>query len=250
MASESSIGPGDLELVEQAVRRISGTRNYADRADMISDGTLALLEAVRVWEERPEARTTSRVLFLRRVVRWRIIDGIRRRNGRQRDRYPRQEFEQRMLRLDENPADRQDAGTAHTLAGFVDPGLGEVAVHDLLERLPSREKEVLRRVVLDGETVTEVAREWGVDRTRVAQVREHALDRLRGAPGAYQKPLSPRELEVLTLLAEGQSNKEIAALIGTSEETAKAHVRSVLAKLGARSRAHAVTVGFRQGLIR
>ena len=61
--------------------------------------------------------------------------------------------------------------------------------------------------------------------------------------------LSPREIEVLQLISEGLVNREIGRMLFLSEETVKSHVRHLLAKLNARSRAHAVAVGFRRGLL-
>jgi len=73
--------------------------------------------------------------------------------------------------------------------------------------------------------------------------------KLRLLPPGIEQTLSSRELEVLTFIAEGLENTEIARVMGISEETVKSHVRRVLAKLQVRSRAHAVTVGFRRGLL-
>lgn len=61
--------------------------------------------------------------------------------------------------------------------------------------------------------------------------------------------LTPREIEVLGMLAEGAGNKSIARRLGISEHTVKFHVGSILGKLGASSRTEAVTLGVRQGLI-
>lgn len=61
--------------------------------------------------------------------------------------------------------------------------------------------------------------------------------------------LTPREIEVLRLLADGVGNKEIAASLAISENTVKFHISSILDKLGASSRTEAVTVGIRSGLI-
>jgi DNA-binding NarL/FixJ family response regulator len=58
-----------------------------------------------------------------------------------------------------------------------------------------------------------------------------------------------REIEVLQLVADGLVNREIGQRLFLSEETVKSHVRHLLAKLQARSRAHAVAVGYRRGLI-
>jgi len=63
-----------------------------------------------------------------------------------------------------------------------------------------------------------------------------------------QEPTA-REVEVLQLVADGLVNREIGQRLFLSEETVKSHVRHLLAKLQARSRAHAVAVGFRRGLI-
>lgn len=63
------------------------------------------------------------------------------------------------------------------------------------------------------------------------------------------EPLTTREHEVLVLMAEGASNKMIAQRLGISVHTAKFHVGSVLAKLGARSRSDAIALGLRRGLL-
>jgi DNA-binding NarL/FixJ family response regulator len=61
--------------------------------------------------------------------------------------------------------------------------------------------------------------------------------------------LTPRESEVLRLLADGLGNKEIALRLNISEHTIKFHIRSILGKLGASSRTEAVSRGLRSGLI-
>jgi DNA-binding CsgD family transcriptional regulator len=61
--------------------------------------------------------------------------------------------------------------------------------------------------------------------------------------------LTPREMEVLGLLADGLANKEIAARLGISAHTAKFHVESLLRKLDAANRAEAVREGISRGLI-
>jgi DNA-binding CsgD family transcriptional regulator len=59
--------------------------------------------------------------------------------------------------------------------------------------------------------------------------------------------LSPREVEVLQMVAEGYSNKEIASHFGLTEHTIKNHLTGIMRKLGARDRAHAVVLALRQG---
>ena len=68
-------------------------------------------------------------------------------------------------------------------------------------------------------------------------------------PEKLEQPPTPREIEVLQLVSEGLVNREIGDKLFLSEETVKSHVRHILAKLQARSRAHAVAVGFRRGLL-
>jgi DNA-binding NarL/FixJ family response regulator len=61
--------------------------------------------------------------------------------------------------------------------------------------------------------------------------------------------LTPREIEVLTLVARGFRNKEVGDVLGTAPGTVKAHVQSILSKLGAKDRTHAVTIALRRGII-
>jgi DNA-binding NarL/FixJ family response regulator len=70
------------------------------------------------------------------------------------------------------------------------------------------------------------------------------LERMRIA-----EDLTAREVEVLRLMARGYRNKQLATLLNISEHTAKFHVSSVLAKLGARTRTEAVTIGMTRGLV-
>ncbi|WP_232534380.1 response regulator transcription factor [Plantactinospora sp. KBS50] len=72
------------------------------------------------------------------------------------------------------------------------------------------------------------------------------MGRLR-APA--QEPLSPRELEVLTLVARGRSNREAAADLFISEATVKTHLLHAYGKLGVNDRAAAVAVAFERGLL-
>jgi DNA-binding NarL/FixJ family response regulator len=72
-----------------------------------------------------------------------------------------------------------------------------------------------------------------------AEVAEHATD----------DNLTPREIDVLRLIAGGNANKEIAARLSLTEETVKGHVKNILAKLGANDRTHAVTIGLKRGII-
>ena len=63
------------------------------------------------------------------------------------------------------------------------------------------------------------------------------------------EPLTPREIDVLQLLAEGLPNKSIAARLGVSDQTVKFHVAAILSKLGATNRTDAVRRALRRGWI-
>ena len=68
------------------------------------------------------------------------------------------------------------------------------------------------------------------------------------AAGAGE-PLTPRERDVLQLMAKGLPNKLIAVRLSISQHTAKFHVSAIMTKLGAASRTEAVTIGARRGLL-
>ena len=72
-----------------------------------------------------------------------------------------------------------------------------------------------------------------------AEIAEHAID----------DALTPREIDVLRLVAAGNANKEIGAQLLLTEVTVKTHVKNILAKLGANDRTHAVTIGLKRGII-
>lgn len=69
----------------------------------------------------------------------------------------------------------------------------------------------------------------------------------RPAPGGH--PVTPRELEILGMLADGLGNRTIAGRLGISEHTVKFHIAAIFTKLGVATRAEAVTAGIRRGLI-
>jgi DNA-binding NarL/FixJ family response regulator len=62
-------------------------------------------------------------------------------------------------------------------------------------------------------------------------------------------PLSPREKQILTYIADGNSNKQISVIFGVSEQTIKNHVSAILRKLNANDRAHAVYIAISKGLV-
>lgn len=71
------------------------------------------------------------------------------------------------------------------------------------------------------------------------EIAEHATD----------DTLTPREIDVLQLIARGNANKIIAAELSLTEETVKSHIRNILSKLGANDRTHAVAIGLKRGII-
>jgi two-component system NarL family response regulator len=62
--------------------------------------------------------------------------------------------------------------------------------------------------------------------------------------------LTPRELDVLRLVAKGRTNKELASAMFVSEETVKTHMKALFLKLGVYDRAEAVSVSLKRGIIR
>ena len=71
------------------------------------------------------------------------------------------------------------------------------------------------------------------------ELTEHATD----------EALTPAEIRVLRLIADGSANKEIAEQLSISEETVKGQVRNILSKLGAKDRTHAAMIGLKRGII-
>jgi DNA-binding NarL/FixJ family response regulator len=99
-------------------------------------------------------------------------------------------------------------------------------------------KSALHRELL--ETIRAVhAGKKSVSAEVVYELAEHATD----------DALTPAEVRVLRLIAEGNANKEIAEQLSVSEETVKGQVRNILSKLGAKDRTHAAMIGLKRGII-
>jgi DNA-binding NarL/FixJ family response regulator len=95
-----------------------------------------------------------------------------------------------------------------------------------------------------GESMTKVIREVAEGKRPIpAEVAQRLADRM------LQPTLTPREIEVLRLIARGLRNKEIAADLRISEETAQGHVKSIFSKLSVHDRTEAVAVGIRRGFV-
>ncbi len=95
-----------------------------------------------------------------------------------------------------------------------------------------------------GDAMMRVIREVaGGGRPLPPEVAQQLADRM------LQPTVTPREIEVLRLMARGLRNKEIAAELGISEDTAHGHVKSILAKFSVHDRTEAVAVGIRRGFV-
>jgi len=116
------------------------------------------------------------------------------------------------------------AGISAVLPGDISPDQFVAAIHTAASGLIVQHPEYVRAALPKTPGVT------------------HALDELA-------EPLTPRESEVLRMLASGLGNKELAARLKISEHTVKFHVASILGKLGAGSRTEAVAIGIRRGLV-
>ncbi|AOD24558.1 response regulator transcription factor [Rhodococcus pyridinivorans] len=133
--------------------------------------------------------------------------------------------------------------TTFDLDDYVYESLGMGASGFLLKDAPADELVRAVRVVADGQallapTVTRRLIADVTSRRRPARGRDRVLD-----------PLTPRELEVLELIAHGLSNTEIAERLFVAEQTVKTHVGKVLAKLHLRDRAQAVVLAYESGLV-
>jgi DNA-binding NarL/FixJ family response regulator len=112
----------------------------------------------------------------------------------------------------------------------------------LLKDAPEHQLLAAIRVVADGGSL------FAPSVTR--RLVEHFANGAATTPVPGLDELSPRELEVLRLLARGLSNAEIAAELVVSEHTAKTHVASILQKLDLRNRVQAVVLAYESGLVR
>jgi DNA-binding NarL/FixJ family response regulator len=101
--------------------------------------------------------------------------------------------------------------------------------------------EVIQKVSLtDQEIIAEDLNLWMVNRTETVE----------NGSGKSLHPLSGREIEVLTYITQGLSNKEIATILGISQQTIKNHVTAILRKLGVADRTQAAIFALRHGWVR
>ena len=151
---------------------------------------------------------------------------------------------------------------------LVDLRLPDMSGFDLIKRIKDKSPNA-RIIVLsshEGDVDIQRALEAGAQGYVVkGLVREELLETIRSVhagkrrlPAAVaqklaehmtDEPISPRELDVLSLMAAGKRNKEIAGALSIAEDTVKMHVRNILSKLQVSDRTEAVTIALRRGII-
>jgi len=132
--------------------------------------------------------------------------------------------------------------------------------NELFQAIKSRAAAYLRRDVSSDEMVTTIrkaaAGQHPINDTllRQPQVADKVLQQFQDLSWgkgveAFVSPLTPRETEILTYMAQGYFNKQIAAALNISEQTIKNHITSILRKLDANARTEAVVTAIKKGLI-
>ena len=147
---------------------------------------------------------------------------------------------------DSAPGSLSGAGTIRALTR-ASPGLGIVAHGDLPERRLVREATAAGAIAY----VSKSSSPEQLGRAVEAAARAEAfIDPAvpRGRSGARPR-LTKRQREILQLIADGNRTHQVAKRLGLSGETVKTHTKQLLARLGARDRAHAVAIGLRNALI-
>jgi len=131
---------------------------------------------------------------------------------------------------------------------------------ELFQAIRSRAAGYLRRDVSSDDLVTTIrkaaAGQHPINETLLAQpqVADKVLQQFQDLSWgkgveAFVSPLTPRETEILTYMAQGYFNKQIAAALNISEQTIKNHITSILRKLDANARTEAVVTAIKRGLI-
>jgi DNA-binding NarL/FixJ family response regulator len=206
----------DQEVVREGFAALLGTQADMDVVASAADGA----EAVRLSaEHRPDVVLMD--------VRMPVLDGI--------------EATRQIAAADEQGA-RILILTTFDLDDYVYDALQAGASGFLLKDVPAETLFEAVRVIAGGEALLAPA----ITRRLIA---EFARLRPRQVRPDALSALTPRETEILGLVAEGLSNHEIAGRLVLSDETVKTHVSHVLGKLGLRDRAQAVVVAYESGLV-
>ncbi|MBD0693496.1 response regulator [Streptomyces sp. CBMA123] len=135
--------------------------------------------------------------------------------------------------------------TTFDLDDYVYEALRAGASGFLLKDATAEELIQAVRVVADGDALLAPS----VTRRLIEDFAHRRPAPLRGGPARRLPELTPRETEVLRLIAQGLSNNEIAADLVLAEQTVKTHVSRILTKLGLRDRAQAVVFSYESGLV-
>ena len=204
----------DQQLVRAGIAFILSTEPGIDVASEAANGELGL---VAVADHRPDVVLMD--------VRMPVLDGL--------------QATQRIRDADGPPVlvlttfDDDDVLWGAVEAGAAGFLLKDTAADDIIRAI---------RTVADGGS-------WIDPRVTPRLLRALRAGRPATPSGPVLEALSERELEVLTLVARGASNGEIAAELFVSERTVKGHVGSIFTKLGARDRAAAIVLAFDAGLV-
>ena len=169
-----------------------------------------------------------------------------------------------LIDINLNPEDNQDLAKSikqmfpSVAVVLITPKLNE---DELFRAIKSRASAYLNRGVSPDDLVTIIRRaargEHPINDNLVAhpQVAEKVLQQFQDfswgkGVEAFVSPLTPRETEILTHMAKGYLNKQIAAMLNISEQTIKNHITSILRKLDANARTQAVVTAIKMGLIK
>jgi DNA-binding NarL/FixJ family response regulator len=207
----------DQEVVREGFAALLGTQDDMTVVASAADGAEAVSLSA---EHRPDVVLMD--------VRMPVMDGI--------------EATRRIAAATENGLPRILILTTFDLDDYVYDALQAGASGFLLKDVPAEALFEAVRVIAGGEALLAPA----ITRRLIA---EFARLRPRQVRPEALSELTPREIEILGLVAEGLANREIAERLVLSDETVKTHVSHVLRKLGLRDRAQAVVIAYETGLV-
>jgi DNA-binding NarL/FixJ family response regulator len=139
--------------------------------------------------------------------------------------------------------------TMHDADNFLFSAIREGAAGYLLKSLPSHEVVRAGRAAARGESLLDPAMTRKLIEGFASLSREQEVVSAPKTAEANENKLTPREHDVLALLVQGASNREIAQQLFLSDKTVKQHVTKILRKLGVRSRSQAIIHAVRSGLV-
>lgn len=243
-----------MATVRQVARSLQ-SRLRADTVDLEeleADGFEALVRALRDYDS--SKGSLDGYIALR--CRGAMIDGLRRRMLSTRSQRANGVAEPTLLSLEHELAEDlrivellpdPDAMTAEDVIERVDSAPARSELADL----PAPHKRILFARFVQSRSQEDVAATEGVSRKTVAECEtraRRALDKF--GDEAQERPLTPKELKVLRLAAEGASSEETARRLRKASETVKSQRRAIIAKLRARNIINAVAIGYQRGLLR